>query len=125
MSEVGTGNSPVLDERIFAGLEAELSDALLSEVVATFAIEVGERIAAIERAVADRDCRRAGAQGHALKGSAGTFGAVALCCLADAVEGAGRDGDLALVRAQLAPLRDCGEALLTVLRERCDRVSPS
>jgi HPt (histidine-containing phosphotransfer) domain-containing protein len=104
----------VLDERVIAALASDLSDALMPEVVATFVEEARERIDAIEQAVENGDCAGAARQGHALKGSAATFGAVALREMALAIERSGRDGALDPLRSQVASLRTCGE---TVLRE--------
>jgi HPt (histidine-containing phosphotransfer) domain-containing protein len=64
--------------------------------------------ALIEQAAALGDAAQAGAEGHALKGSAATFGARQLREIAFAVEEAGRAGSLDAVRAQLDALRSQG-----------------
>jgi PAS domain S-box-containing protein len=107
-----------LDEQIVTALAAELSDALMPEVVATFVAETRERICAIEQAAADGDCVIAGEQAHALKGGAATFGAAALRDQATAIEAAGRNGDVDALRARARLLRERGEAVLGLLQAR-------
>jgi HPt (histidine-containing phosphotransfer) domain-containing protein len=109
---------PVLDERVIAALVSDLSAALMPEVVATFVEEAHERIAAIEQALAAGDGALAGDHGHALKGSAATFGAVTLRDVALAIEQAGRGGDLAALEQHVRGLRSCGEAVLNELQAR-------
>jgi HPt (histidine-containing phosphotransfer) domain-containing protein len=116
--DTGAPPAPALDESVLAALAAELSDALMPELVATFVAEARGRVAAVEQAAADGDCARAGEQGHALKGSAGTFGAAALHDLASALETAGREGDLVAVRALVPRLRARGEEVLGLLQAR-------
>ncbi len=110
--------APILDEAVAGALARDLSDALMPPVVATFAGEVRERILAIEQAAAAGDSARAGAQGHALKGSAATFGAAALHARALAIERAGHAGRIDEVRALAAGLGACGEAVVEVLERR-------
>ena len=109
---------PVLDERVIAALVSDLSAALMPEVVATFVEEAHERIAAIEQALAAGDGALAGDHGHALKGSAATFGAVTLRDVALAIEQAGRGGDLVSLEQHVRGLRSCGEAVLNELQAR-------
>ena len=111
-------DSPVLDEQAIAALERDLSEELAPGVVATFLDEVAERVEAIARAVAAGDAAAAGEQGHALKGSAATFGAVALRDLAYTIERAGRSGALDDVERELPRLRTCGDATNDALRMR-------
>ncbi len=109
---------PVLDERVIAALASDLSAELMPEVVATFVEEARERIVAIERAVATGDGALAADEGHTLKGSAATFGAVALHDIALAIEQAGQGGDLAALESHLSWLRGCGDAVLSELQAR-------
>jgi PAS domain S-box-containing protein len=107
-----------LDEGVVEALVAELSEALMPDVVATFVAEAGERISAIEQAAANGDCARAGDQAHALKGGAATFGAAALRDQAIAIEAAARGADLDALRAHVRGLRSRGDAVLGLLRSR-------
>jgi HPt (histidine-containing phosphotransfer) domain-containing protein len=107
-----------IDEVVIETLIRDLTPALMPEVLDTFVAEVTARIDAIECAVADGDWARAGGEGHSLKGSAATFGAVALRDLARAIEDAGRAGDGATLRALVAPLGTCGTQTLQVLCAR-------
>lgn len=108
----------VLDEHVIAALAVDLSDELMPTVVSTFIEEVVQRLEAIARAAAVGDAALAGAEGHALKGSAATFGASALRETAFAIEEAGRSGSIDGVRANIDALRSRGDAVITVLRER-------
>jgi two-component system, sensor histidine kinase and response regulator len=111
-------SAPELDERVIGILTADLPADLLPEIVATFVAEVDARVAAIEQAAAGGDADLARAQGHALKGSAATFGAAALRDLAHAIEQAGRVGDVVAVRAHTLRLRRCAERTLLRLQQR-------
>ncbi len=95
-------------------------------VVSTFIEEAAQRLDAIARAAAIGDAALAGEEGHALKGSAATFGARALRETAFAIEEAGRTGSIDGVRANIDALRSRGEAVITVLRERfCTESEPN
>jgi two-component system, sensor histidine kinase and response regulator len=111
-------SAPELDERVIGALAADLPTDLMPEIVATFVVEVDVRVAAIEQAALAGDADLARAQGHALKGSAATFGAAALRDLAHAIEQAGRFGDVAAVRAHTFRLRRCAERTLSRLQQR-------
>jgi len=107
-----------IDEPIIGALASDLSDALMPSVVATFIAEAEQRIRAIEQAAANGDAALAGEEGHALKGSAATFGAGELRQMAYAIEEAGRGGSIDGVRAYVGALRSRGDAALAALRER-------
>ena len=117
-SAEGDRDLEVLDERTVTALERDLSAELMPGVVATFLEEAADRIEAIAGAVAAGDAIAAGEQGHALKGSAATFGALALRDAAYAVERAGRSGALDGVDRELPALRRRGEAAIAALRAR-------
>ncbi len=109
---------PTLDLAVLEALAADLPTALMPTVVATFITETARRVADICNHAALGDARAAGAAAHALRGGAATFGAVALEHSALAVEQAGRVGDAAAVRAQLAALRVLADATMAALRSR-------
>jgi hypothetical protein len=115
----GAGTAaPVLDEDAITALERDLSPELMPSVVQTFLDEAAERIEAIRLAVAEGDAAAAGEQGHALKGSAATFGALALRDVAYAIERAGRGGAQDAVVQELDALRASGHAAIAALRTR-------
>ncbi len=112
-----SGESP-FDEDVIATLAADLSAELMPAAVATFIDEAIQRIQSIEHAAAVGDAKRAGDEGHTLKGSAVTFGARALRETAFAIEEAGRAGSIDGVRHELEALRNRGDAAINLLRER-------
>jgi HPt (histidine-containing phosphotransfer) domain-containing protein len=112
------GDDGPLDEAVIAALASDLSDELMPAVVATFIDEAKQRIRAIEQAAALGDAAQAGEEGHALKGSAATFGARQLREIAFAIEEAGRAGSLEAVRAQLDALRNQGSLAIDALGVR-------
>ena len=114
----GDRGPPAIDEPIIGALASDLSDALMPSVVATFIAEAEQRIRAIEQAAANGDAALAGEEGHALKGSAATFGAGELRRMAFVIEEAGRGGSIDGVRAYVGALRSRGDAALAALRER-------
>ncbi len=67
---------------------------LLAEVQQVFVSDSPRRLAAIRGAVANRDAERLRAEGHDLRGSAGTLGALRLVEAARALERAGMEGHL-------------------------------
>jgi CheY-like chemotaxis protein/HPt (histidine-containing phosphotransfer) domain-containing protein len=69
-------------------------DALLAEVQHVFVSDCPRRLAAIGAAVASRDADRLHAEGHDLKGAAGTLSALRLVEAARALERVGREGRL-------------------------------
>jgi CheY-like chemotaxis protein len=114
-----------LDEHVIAALAADLSDELMPTVVSAFIEEAAQRLNAIARAAAAGDATLAADEGHALKGSAATFGASALRATAFVIEQAGRNGSIEGVRAHIDALRNRGEAVITLLRERfCTESNP-
>ncbi len=74
-------------------------------ILGKFQARSGEMVAAVERAVAAGDAAAAGRAAHALKGAAANLSAEGVRVVAQAIESAGHDGDLAAAAAQVAPLR--------------------
>jgi HPt (histidine-containing phosphotransfer) domain-containing protein len=110
--------APLVDDDVIAMLAKELTAALLPGLLSTFLEEAQARVEAIECAVSAGDWARAGALGHALKGSALTFGALALGARCAAIEKAGSADDGGQVQAHAADLRACAEHTMTALRGR-------
>ena len=96
---------PLLNRRTLAQLEEDLGLELLPEVLQTFFQESARRLSLLEADVAVADVNAAADQAHALKGSAGTFGALALRRVVHTLEQAGRAGDQARVAALLPEVR--------------------
>lgn len=107
-----------IDEAVIGELISDLSDELMPAVVATFVDEAQQRIQAIHQAVAASDAGFARAQAHTLKGAAATLGALALAETAGAIEQASCTGAMEAARAELATLRQRGDAAIDALNER-------
>ncbi len=93
---------PLLSRRIIRQLEEDVGAELLPEILRTFLIETDRRMKRLVGRVDAGDARAVGDEAHTLKGSAGTFGALALCQTAFELEQAGRRGDLGRI-GQLVP----------------------
>jgi HPt (histidine-containing phosphotransfer) domain-containing protein len=81
-----------MDLHTLSGLEHETSRKLLAEIIAIFIRETGERMAALREAAKQQDLAAIVAESHAIKSSAGTFGALLLQETANRVEMLGRQG---------------------------------
>lgn len=108
----------LLDEQLLDQLEQDLSAELMPRMLAAFLSESAQRAAAIQWAVERGDPRAAGAEAHALKGAAASFGALSLRDIADAIEAAGSGGRLADVGRQLPALRQQTDATSRALHAR-------
>jgi len=85
-------NSGLMDLHTLTGLEQETSAELLAEIIAIFTRETGERMTALREAAKQQDLEAIVAESHAIKSSAGTFGALLLHEAANRVEVLGRQG---------------------------------
>ncbi|AUB82451.1 Hpt domain-containing protein [Candidatus Thiodictyon syntrophicum] len=97
--------APLLNRRTLAQLEEDLGAELLPEVLSTFLTETARRLGLLEARVGAGDAAGAADEAHALKGSAGTFGAMALRQAVDEMERSGRGGDAARLAALLPEVR--------------------
>ena len=84
----------VLDHAILDELREAVGAAAFEGLIDTFIEESRTRIAAIKAAMADDDAKALQRQAHALKGSAGNFGAARLRDAASSVEAACESGDV-------------------------------
>ena len=89
---------------------------LFIELIDVFLRDAPTRIDSVVRGAESGDLEQVVFASHALKGSSGNLGAVALQDAADLLQVAGRSGDLAAVRAQVAALRAAFEAAASELR---------
>jgi HPt (histidine-containing phosphotransfer) domain-containing protein len=87
--------SELVDQRTLSDLEKETSHELVTQVIGIFIRETGERMAALLEAGSQQQLEGIVAEAHAIKSSAGTFGAVLLQEIAGRVELLGRQGKLA------------------------------
>jgi HPt (histidine-containing phosphotransfer) domain-containing protein len=77
---------------------------LINEIAQLFISDLPTRMTEIKRAITDRDARRLQIAAHTLKGSVGNFNASQAFAAAQALESAGRDGDLSQVDESLNDL---------------------
>jgi HPt (histidine-containing phosphotransfer) domain-containing protein len=87
-----------LDTAVMDQLAEDLGLDLLPRLFSTFVVEIESRMTALQDAIEAGDAAAAGEEGHAIKGSAATFGMADLRDKAFELELAGRDGDLGRVR---------------------------
>jgi CheY-like chemotaxis protein/HPt (histidine-containing phosphotransfer) domain-containing protein len=92
--EARPGVTPaLLNPRTLTFLEEDVGSDLLREILLTFIEEGERRLRLLEARVEAGDAAGAAAEAHALKGSAGTFGAMALRQCVHEMEESGRAGD--------------------------------
>jgi len=108
----------LLDEAVLRELEQDVTGDLLPGLVASFVAEVRRLVPGIEGAAETGDLASVRHHAHALKGSAGTFGASALQSESSALERAAGEGRLELVRAHLPPFMAIARDTLTHMEER-------
>ena len=109
---------PLINRRLLSQLEEELGLEPLPDVLQTFFDETARRMAFLETRVAAGDTLAARDQAHALKGSAGTFGALALRRAVHEMEQAGREGDQARITALLPEVMRLSRLTSGLLRAR-------
>jgi CheY-like chemotaxis protein/HPt (histidine-containing phosphotransfer) domain-containing protein len=96
---------PLVNRRTLVQLEEDVGSDQLPELLLTFLRESARRAGLLEARVSANDPQGAADQAHALKGSAGTFGAMALRHLVYDLEQAGRAGECERLAALLPELR--------------------
>jgi len=116
---------PLLNRRTLAQLEDDLGTDLLPEVLVTFLQETVRRRGLLEARVGAHDPAGAADEAHALKGSAGTFGAMALRQVVHEIELCGRAGDGAGVAALLPEVTRLVTATCALLRAQYSAVLPA
>jgi two-component system sensor histidine kinase/response regulator len=77
---------------------------LIKEIAELFISDLPTRMSEIKKAITDRDARGLQLAAHSLKGSVGNFNASQAFAAAQALESAGRDGDLSEVEDSLSDL---------------------
>ena len=83
----------LLDDAAVAALEADVGEHRLVPVMASFAEELARRMPALQSALDAGDVATVGRETHSIKGSALTFGALALGAAARRSNDASRTGD--------------------------------
>ena len=90
--EPGVAEPELMDQQVLSDLEKETSRELVTEIIGIFIKETGERMAALGEAGRQQDHGSVIAEAHAIKSSAGTFGALLLQDTAGRVEILARQG---------------------------------
>ncbi len=116
---------PLLNRRTLAQLEDDLGAELLPEILITFIQETTRRLGLLEARVGAGDAAGAAGEAHALKGSAGTFGAMALRQAVHKMEQCGRAGDLAHLAALLPEVMRLGTVTCALLCAEYSSILPA
>ena len=93
---------PLLNRCTLRHLEEDVGPELLPDILRTFLIETDRRLGLLAARMGADNPGGVADEAHALKGSAGTFGAMSLRQTAFELEQAGRSGDLERI-VQLVP----------------------
>ena len=108
----------LMDQQVLADLENETSRELVTEIIGIFIKETGERLDELREAGTRQDPPSVIAAAHAVKSSAGTFGAMRLQAAAGRIELLGRQGkeeeSIALIKSVL----DISDKTLRLYAER-------
>ncbi|MDO6563782.1 PAS domain S-box protein [Amphritea sp. 1_MG-2023] len=95
---------PLLDTQVIDQLKKDTSEAALRPMLDMFIDELQSRSSALNAALLAGDATTVREHAHALKSCCGTFGAIHLQSLAEVMETAGRDGDMATIQAHSSEL---------------------
>ena len=95
----------------------ETSPEMLAEIVSIFIKEMEERINSLPVAVDELDGDELIARAHAIKSSAGTFGALRLEDNARRIEQLGRDDKIDEARSEIASMLETGRKTLDLYRQ--------
>jgi DNA-binding response OmpR family regulator len=108
----------LLDDRVLAELEEDVTAELVPGMIRTFVSEGKRRVLAIQSAGESGDLLTVGDEAHALKGSAGTFGALVLQAEALELERAGKAGKSDLVGERLTSFVEIARTTFDLLEKR-------
>ena len=116
MSKESTGKLPVVDKQAIMVL-ADILGEDFGHILAEFFLQLEEQCAALESALASKDCHSLMESAHSLKGAAANFGATRLSTMAAAMEQAGRVGDISQAKAEFDGFDDCRRETLDAFAE--------
>jgi signal transduction histidine kinase/CheY-like chemotaxis protein/HPt (histidine-containing phosphotransfer) domain-containing protein len=114
--------SPLEEPAIFSleevkerlGMDADVLNGILNVYLG----DVPDQLRNLQRGVEEKDAYWVERQAHSLKGASGVIGAYAMQALAERVEHAGRNKDLARAESLLPPLRQEFERLQAFLKQK-------
>lgn len=105
---------PVWDAEVIEQMAETLGRDMSLKVLAAYEQELGQRVTRLRT---EMPLERLGREGHAMKSTAETFGAMRLAELARDLEQHSRNGQEAEARALLAPLIDMGTAVQSAIAD--------
>jgi HPt (histidine-containing phosphotransfer) domain-containing protein len=108
----GIGEYVLMNQHTLANLENETSREIATDIIGIFVRETGERVTALREAGRKQDFGSVVAEAHAIKSSAGTFGAQLLEHTAGRVELLGRQGKEAESIALIDSVEDIAQQTL-------------
>ena len=114
----GSSEMQLMNCHSLATLERETSSELLIEVIGMFVQEAAEHVTALGNACELVDLESIVAEAHAIKSSAGTFGAERLQDIAGRVETLGRQDNCGEAIALFGELAATAECTLNIYAER-------
>jgi HPt (histidine-containing phosphotransfer) domain-containing protein len=91
---------------------------VLNGILNVYLGDVPDQLRNLQRGVEEKDAYWVERQAHSLKGASGVIGAYAMQALAERVEHAGRNKDLARAESLLPPLRQEFERLQAFLKQK-------
>jgi CheY-like chemotaxis protein len=109
--------SAAIDQAVFGGLAAAMGEAFVAELIDTFVDDGRELLAALGRALDQRDLDAFRRAAHSLKSNGETLGATGLAALARELEARARAGSLAGADDRLGPLTAAYERAAHALGE--------
>jgi len=107
MSDGVVGNSEAIDQSVLANLrelQEEGEPDIIEEVGGLFLKHAPEKIAAIERAAAEKNAKALQVSAHSLKSSSAYVGAMGLSAMSKDLEMMGRSGSLEGVKGKIKAL---------------------
>jgi len=105
-------NSQLMDIDVLLSMEHEVSREVVDEVIGIFIHETGKHLAALRKAGETADAAALVVEAHAIKSSAGTFGALQLKEVARTLEVLALQGNQAEAIAAIATVEDVAEKTL-------------
>ena len=103
-------DEPLLDEQVIRTLAGDVTPEALPDMMRVFASEIEERAGKLAKALVESSLPGLEDEAHALKSSAGTFGAARLSGLARDIESACREGNRSLAMS-------LGEEMASVMKQ--------
>ena len=115
-------DSQLMDIGVLVRMEQETSRELVKEIIGIFVRETGEHLAALAKAGEAADQPAVVTEAHAIKSSAGTFGALRLQDVSGSVEVLGRQGNLAEAIAAIEVVEKVAEKTMQLYSSRISAV---